>query len=73
VSGKRSLKKALSTQQSAKKTSGFATLCRPDTWNEKTGLKLGRIRLAKNAKNRFDRSVDSTVELGFGFCFQQNA
>ena len=49
-----------------------ATLCRPDSWNEKTGLKLTSIEAPKNAKKGFDRSVDSAVELGLGFCFQQN-
>jgi hypothetical protein len=29
------------------------------------------IRPRKNGKKGFDRSVDSSVELGFGLCFQQ--
>jgi hypothetical protein len=31
-----------------------------------------RIEALKNAKKGFDRSVDSPVELGLGFCYQQN-
>jgi hypothetical protein len=30
------------------------------------------IQGLKNAKKSFDRSVDRAVELGLGFCFQQN-
>jgi hypothetical protein len=48
------------------------TLCRPNTWNKKTRLKLNRIEALKNEKKGFDRSVDRTVELGFDFCFQQD-
>jgi hypothetical protein len=51
----------------------FATLCRPDSKNEKTRLKLTAIEALKNGKKDFDRSVDSSVELRFDFCFQQNA
>jgi len=50
----------------------FATLCRPNSKNGKIRLKLGLIRPPKNAKNDFDRSVDRSVELHFGFCFQQS-
>jgi hypothetical protein len=32
---------------------------------------LNAIETRKNAKKGFDRSVDRSVELGFGFCFQQ--
>jgi len=35
------------------------------------GLKLTAIEALKNAKNGFDRSVDRSVELHFGLCFQQ--
>jgi len=48
------------------------TLCRPDSKNDKTGLKLAAIGAVKNGKKGFDRSVDRPVELHFGFCFQQN-
>jgi hypothetical protein len=51
----------------------FATLCRPNSKNRKTGLKLGQIGALKNGKKSFDRSVDRTVEWHFGFCFQQSA
>jgi hypothetical protein len=51
----------------------FTTLCRPDSKNRKTGLKLSLIEALKNGKKGFDRSVDRSVELGFDFCFQQNA
>jgi hypothetical protein len=61
---------AISAQHSANQ---FATLCRPDSKNEKTRLKLTAIEALKNGKKGFDRSVDSSVELGFDFCFQQNA
>jgi len=48
------------------------TLCRPDSKNEKTRLKLSLIEALKSGKKSFDRSVDSPVELHFTFCFQQN-
>jgi hypothetical protein len=48
----------------------IATLCRPDTWDEKTGRKLTAIEALKNVKNDFDRSVNRSVELGLAFCFQ---
>jgi len=48
------------------------TLCRPNSKNGKTGLKLSLIEAVKNVKKGFDRSVDSTVELGLSFCFQQS-
>jgi len=48
-----------------------ATLCRPDSQNEKIMLKLSQIELLKNIKNGFDRSVDRSVELHFAFCLQQ--
>jgi hypothetical protein len=47
------------------------TLCRPDSWKEKTRPKLTAIGSLKNRKKGFDRSVDRSVELGFGFYFQQ--
>ena len=62
---------ALNDQQSAKRC-GVATLCRPNSKNRKTGLKLNWIEVLKNGKRGFDRSVDRSVELGFGFCFQQS-
>src|SRR6478609_4641258 len=62
---------ALSSQPK-RKLQPVATLCRPDSKNEKTRLKLSLIGALKNGKKGFDRSVDSSVELGFGFCFQQN-
>ncbi|HEY2117514.1 MAG TPA: hypothetical protein VGJ51_20600 [Candidatus Angelobacter sp.] len=51
---------------------GVATLCRPDSKNEKTRLKLSLIEALKNGKKWFDSSVDSPFELHFDFCFQQN-
>jgi len=45
---------------------GVATLCRPNSKNEKTRLKLSLIEALKNGKKDFDRSVDRSVELGFG-------
>jgi hypothetical protein len=46
-------------------------LCRPNTLIEKKLVKLTAIEALKNANKGFDSSVDSTVELGLGFCFQQ--
>jgi len=34
---------------------------------------LGQIRGLKNAKKGFDRSVDRSVELGLGLCYQQKS
>jgi hypothetical protein len=51
----------------------IATLCRPDTWDEKTGPKLTAIEARKNVKNDFDRSVDRSVESGLSLYLQQNA
>jgi hypothetical protein len=51
----------------------IATLCRPDTWDEKTGPKLTAIEALKNVKNDFDRSVDRSVEWGLSLYLQQNA
>jgi hypothetical protein len=51
----------------------LATLCRPDSKNEKTGPKLIVIEALKSEKNGLRLSCDCLVELGFGFCFQQNA
>jgi hypothetical protein len=53
--------------------SQIATLCRPDSWNEKTGPKLTAIGALKNVKKGFDRAVDRSVELGLGFCFEQRS
>jgi hypothetical protein len=61
------------SRQPKRKLQPVATLCRPDSKNEKTTLKLSRIEALKNGKKGFDRSVDRTVELRFDFCFQQNA
>jgi hypothetical protein len=47
------------------------TLCRPDTWNEKTSLKLGPIGRLKNRKRGFRPLGHRSVELHFGLCFQQ--
>jgi hypothetical protein len=49
----------------------IATLCRPNSKNGKSRLKLDRIRLLKNAKKAFDRSVDRAVEWHFDLCYQQ--
>ena len=51
----------------------LATLCRPNSENEKTGLKLGQFRRLKSVEKDLDRSVDRSVELHLGFCLQQNA
>jgi len=66
---------AFSALQSAKAPRGLpvATLCRPNSKNGKTGLKLIAIRALKNDKKGFDRPVDRSVELGFGFCLQQSS
>jgi hypothetical protein len=48
----------------------FATLCRPDSKSEKSGLKLGPIGRLKNGENRLRPVGHRSVELGFGFCFQ---
>jgi hypothetical protein len=66
---------AISKWQIARKTQrlGVATLCRPDSKNEKTRLKLSRVEALKNEKEGFRPFGDRSVELGFGFCFQQNA
>jgi hypothetical protein len=61
---------AIGTQQSAKES--IATLCRPNSKNEKRRPKLGQIGPLKNAKKGFDRSVDRAVELGLSLCFQQS-
>jgi hypothetical protein len=50
----------------------FATLCRLDSKNGKSRLKLSRLGLLKNMKNGFDRPVDRSVELGLSYCFQQS-
>ena len=63
---------ALSSQPK-RKLQPVATLCRPDSKNEKTRLKMSLIGALKNGEKGFDRSVDSSVEFGFDFCFQQNA
>jgi len=39
---------------------------------KKNRLKLGSIRPLKNTKKAFDRSVDRSVELRLGLCYQQN-
>jgi hypothetical protein len=50
----------------------FATLCRPNSKNEKTGRKLIAIRALKNVKKRGRQAFERPFELGFGLCFQQN-
>jgi hypothetical protein len=50
---------------------GVATLCRPDSKNEKTRLKLSRIRPLKKDEKRFRPVGHRSVEMGFDFCFQQ--
>jgi hypothetical protein len=52
-------------------TCELTILCRPDSWKRKKGLKLTAIEALKNGKKGFDRSVDRSVELHFGLCFQQ--
>jgi hypothetical protein len=61
------------SRQPKRKLQPVATLCRPDSKNEKTRLKLSLIEALKSGKKGFDRSVDCPVELHFGFCFQQSA
>jgi hypothetical protein len=51
----------------------FATLCRPDSKNEKTRLKLTAIEALKNAKKGLRPLGHRSVELRFDVCFQQNA
>jgi hypothetical protein len=51
----------------------IATLCRPNSRNEKTRLKLSQIGPLKNRKNGFQPFGHRSVELHFDFCFQQNA
>jgi hypothetical protein len=58
---------AISAQHSAKQ---FATLCRPDSKNEKTRLKLTAIEALGNGKNGVRPVGHRSVELGFDFCFQ---
>jgi len=48
----------------------IATLCRPNSKNEKTMLKLIAIGRLNNPKKGFDRSVDRSVESRLGLCFQ---
>jgi hypothetical protein len=50
-----------------------ATLCRPDSWSEKTGPKLTAIGILKNRKKGFDKPFDRPFELWFELCFQQGA
>jgi hypothetical protein len=61
------------SRQPKRKLQPVATLCRSDSKNEQTRLKLSLIEALKSGKKGFDRSVDRSVELGFDFCFQQNA
>jgi hypothetical protein len=49
-----------------------ATLCRPDSKNEKTGRKLTAIEALKNVKMRGRQAFDRPFELGLSLCFQQN-
>jgi len=51
----------------------IATLCRPDSKNGKTGPKLIAIGSLKNVKKGLRPVGHRSVELHFGFCFQQNA
>jgi hypothetical protein len=51
----------------------LTTLCRPNSKNAKRRLKFDQIRPLKNAKKGFDRSVDRSVELRLGFCYQQKS
>jgi hypothetical protein len=60
---------AVSAQHSAKQ---FATLCRPNSKNEKTGRKLTAIEALKNVKMRGRQAFDRPFELGLNLCFQQN-
>jgi len=52
---------------------GVATLCRPDSKNEKTRLKLSLIEALKNGKKGLRPFGHRSVEVRFDFCFQQNA
>jgi len=61
---------AFSCQHSA--ICGFATLCRPDSKNGKTGLKLGLIEALKTGKKGRRQPFDKPFEWHFDFCFQQN-
>jgi hypothetical protein len=50
-----------------------ATLCRPNSKNEKTRLKLTAIEALKNGKNGVRPVGHRSVELGFDLCFQQSS
>jgi hypothetical protein len=65
---------ALSVQpkQDIQASHRIATLCRPNSRNEKTRLKLGRVGRLKNTKKELRPVGDRSVEWHFGFCFQQN-
>jgi hypothetical protein len=72
VSSARSLKikhTAISGQHSAK-TAVFATLCRPNTWKEKTRLKFVTIERLKRIEKGLRPFGHRSVELGFDVCFQ---
>jgi len=68
-----------STQQSAlssqpkRKLQPVATLCRPNSKNGKPRLKLSLIEALKSGEKGLRPFGDRSVELGFDFCFQQNA
>jgi len=61
------------SSQPKRKLQPVATLCRPDSKNEKTRLKLSLIEALKSGKKELRPFGDRSVELGFDFCFQQNA
>jgi hypothetical protein len=48
-----------------------ATLCRPNSKNEKTGLKLGQIGTVKKGKKGFDRSVTARSNCTLAFVFNK--
>ena len=53
--------------------SGFATLCRPDSKNEKTRLKLNPIGVPKNGEKGLRPLGHRSVEWHFDLCFQQRS
>src|SRR5579864_3064851 len=65
---------AIGNWQLARKPNPFhaATLCRPNSKNGKTGLKLHRIEALRNGENGFRPLGHRSVELHFSFCFQQS-
>jgi hypothetical protein len=58
---------------SAARLSCVATLCRPNSKNQKTEPKLRLIVTLKNGEKEHRPLGDRSVELHFSFCYEQNA